>query len=100
MDDVKRKSDLRLLWTVVVRLAIAAVSLVVFYWFYTHQDSFKPASDENFAIALMLMAGEIWPPFVAIAALFGKAKWGLLIGGLLTMTFLAYVLIAITVVGI
>lgn len=89
---------MRILRIVVVRLVFAVTWLAAWHWFHTHLDSFKPASDENFVIGFGLIAGEVISLALAVGALFGK--WGWLIAFGMACAYLAFILIAISIVGI
>jgi hypothetical protein len=92
------RADLRFLRKVAIRLLMAAFFAAVWYWFNTHHDSFKPESDTNFAVGFGVFAGWTLAGALAIGSLFGK--WGLVAGAVLAALYLAYLIIAVMVVGI
>lgn len=75
-------------------LALTWIAFACIAWI--SKDSFKPASDQYFPIALAIMACFGVPPFIAVGTLFGKARLGCMIGLACFSAFAAWTLYALS----
>ena len=79
-----------------VRIAIALSCLALSGLAFMLIDSFKPASDENVLVAILIGACICVPPFVALGVLCGRVRLLLIVGLALFGALVAYLLILLT----
>jgi hypothetical protein len=92
---MEEKPD-RPLWVMLGRTAVATACIGFSWVAWTLKDSFKPASDQSLTVMIAIMACIGIPPFVAIGALFGRARWGAVIGAACFAVFAAWILFALS----